>query len=426
MNVNHDRDSEFESWLGQLPGDDSARPEHQTALRERVLAAFERALDSHDYPNTWKRVLHFGRNIMKRPAFRYLAAASVLAALVWIFWPGSNNAAAALDKMIDAVVSARSARFHAEINVEGQSKQTAQMEFLAPAKYRMVTDKFVSISDFEGAKMLTLMPDQKKAVVFNLKNVPKDGKKTDVMSHFETVRQLLRAQRGQMPTYERLGEKMIDGRKAQGFRLESGGGTLTLWGDPKTGHPIRIENIYSGLPRNEVVMTKFEINVDVKAERFAQDVPQGYQVQSFDLDASRAQERDFVESLRLCAEMSGGSFPDALDTQSVMKLMISKILDEKKEAKAKELDGKQLMEQSLKIGRGFQWALSLPASTKAHYAGKGVKKGTKDRAIFWYLPEGANRFRVIDATLTAYDADEAPRVEGAIPLGKKIAGTESK
>ena len=79
------------------------------------------------------------------------------------------------------------------------------------------------------------------------------------------------------------------------------------------------------------------------------------------------------------------------------------------------------MEQSFKIGRGLQWAVTLPASAKAHYAGKGVKKDTKDRPIFWYLPEGSKRHRVINATLAAYDADEAPRIEGAVPLAKKKA-----
>jgi outer membrane lipoprotein-sorting protein len=420
MNGNHDLESDFASWLGQMPADDTPQLEHQAELREQALAAFQTAL-AQAKPNAWKQVILLGRNIMKRPAFRYVAAASVLAFLVWIFWPGMNNAAAALDKMIDAVVSARTARFQAEINVEGQPKQTAKMEFLAPSKYRMVTDKFVSISDFEAGKMLTLMPDQKKAVVFNLKNVPKDGKKMDVMGQFETVRQLLGAQRNQNPAYERLPEKMIDGRKAVGFRLESGAGSLTLWGDPKTGHPIRIENISSGLPRNEVIMTNFEINIELKADLFAVEAPREYQVQSLDIDASAPQERDFVESLRICTELSGGAFPDGLDTQSVMKLMINRILEAKKEANAKEPDEKKRMEQSFKIGRGLQWAVTLPASAKAHYAGKGVKKDTKDRPIFWYLPEGSKRHRVINATLAAYDADEAPRIEGAVPLAKKKA-----
>jgi hypothetical protein len=133
-----------------------------------------------------------------------------------------------------------------------------------------------------------------------------------------------------------------------------------------------------------------------------------------------------VESLRICATLSGGTFPDGLDTQSVVKLLIGTVFRDKQDGKEKEQVTQQLMEESIKIGRGFQFALSLPAAGLPHYAGKGVKQDTKDRPIFWYLPEGSRRYRVIDATLTGRDADEAPRIEGAIPLGKKATASGSR
>ena len=126
-----------------------------------------------------------------------------------------------------------------------------------------------------------------------------------------------------------------------------------------------------------------------------------------------------MESLKTCAALAGGAFPDALDTQSVVKLMIGSLLRGKQDGKDKEQISQELMKESFKIGRGFQFALGLPAGAKAHYAGKGAKSGTQDRPIFWYLPEGARRYRVIDAMLAVHEADEAPRIEGAIQLYKK-------
>ena len=41
-----------------------------------------------------------------------------------------------------------------------------------------------------------------------------------------------------------------------------------------------------------------------------------------------------------------------------------------------------------------------------HYAGKGVKLGDADKAIFWYRPEGSGTYRVIYGDLKA--ADVAP------------------
>ena len=40
---------------------------------------------------------------------------------------------------------------------------------------------------------------------------------------------------------EPLGEKEIDGRRVIGFRIVSPTATLEVWGDPKTGMPIRID-----------------------------------------------------------------------------------------------------------------------------------------------------------------------------------------
>jgi len=424
MNLNHDPEADFERRLQSVPADDAPRPEHRDALRERALAAFDRAVQLRRQQPHQIRILIWGKAVMKHPMSRYAVAACVVAALAWLMVPGSGRALA-FEKIVEAVVSAKSARFHMDVNVEGQPKQSAEAMFLSPAKYRMEMGKIVSLTDFEAAKMLTLMPEQKQAVVFNLKNVPQGQAAPEQTNHFEQLRQLLQAQRGQLPAYERLGEKSIDGHKAQGFRLESPIGTLTLWGDPQTGDPVRIENVYTGVPRTEVVMTKFEMNVDLKPDLFALDVPKDYKVKSFDIEASKPEEKDFVQSLRTCAELSGGAFPDSLDTQSLMKLMIEAALGKAKDG-PKEEDIDRLMKQSMTIGRGIPFALTLPAAADAHYAGKGVKKDTPNRPIFWYRPEGSQRYRVLDATLMARDADAAPQVEGAALLYKKPAGVGSK
>jgi outer membrane lipoprotein-sorting protein len=413
MNSNHVPD--FEHRLRALPADDVPRQEHREILRDHALAAFDRAVEMRSQPATGPRILSWGRDIMKRPVSKYLAAACVLAALVWFLAPGSS-AAAAFTKIVNAVVSAKSARFQAEVTIDGQPRQTAKVAFLAPAKYRMEFGTMVSISDFENAKMLTLLPDQKKAVVFNLKNAPNDPAALDKYSHFERLRQLLREQQVRQVPYERLGEQTIDGQKAVGFRFDYPIGTLTMWGDPTTGNPVRIENVYSGVPKTVVVMTHFEMNAQVDAELFTTNVPAGFTAQSFDIDASKAQESDLIESLRLCAELSGGDFPDSLDTQSVVKLMMGAMLKDKKEEPS---DTDRLMKQAMQIGRGFQFALSLPAGAQPHYAGKGIKKDTADRPIFWYLPDGSQRWRVVDATLNVHDADAAPQVDGAVPIQKK-------
>ena len=68
----------------------------------------------------------------------------------------------------------------------------------------------------------------------------------------------------------------------------------------------------------------------------------------------------------------------------------------------------------LNIGRGISFASELPDSADAHYAGKGVKRDEPDRPIFWYKPEGSEKYRVIYADLSVKDADAAPEIAGAV------------
>ena len=61
----------------------------------------------------------------------------------------------------------------------------------------------------------------------------------------------------------------------------------------------------------------------------------------------------------------------------------------------------------------FIEALELPPAADAHYAGKGVKRDTKDRPIFWYRSAETKKYRILYADLTVRDAETAPQVEGA-------------
>ncbi len=86
-------------------------------------------------------------------------------------------------------------------------------------------------------------------------------------------------------------------------------------------------------------------------------------------------------------------------------------------------DAQRLMQRSTTIARGFQFALELPESADAHYAGKGVKRDAKERPIFWYKPQGAGKYRVIFADLSVKDEDHAPQVPGAKRLKKASKST---
>jgi len=58
------------------------------------------------------------------------------------------------------------------------------------------------------------------------------------------------------------------------------------------------------------------------------------------------------------------------------------------------------------INRGGMFVQALLAESDWHYAGKDVKFGDADTAIFWYRPQGSATYRVIYGDL--HVADVAP------------------
>jgi hypothetical protein len=209
---------------------------------------------------------------------------------------------------------------------------------------------------------------------------------------------------------------LINGEQATGFRYDSAAAVITLWGDPATGCPVRIESVWSGTPRSEVVMTDFEINVDLKESLFDLAPPADYKVQTFDVDVSKPGEQDLVNAFKLCCDISNDEFPDTLS-------LVGRLFFITKHTKARwknpsDDEMKQLVKETGSISRGFEFAKALPESADAHYAGKGVKRGTADRSIFWYKSEDSKKYRVIFADFSVKDADQPPQVAGAERLGK--------
>ncbi len=414
----HHQESEFARLLEGLPFDDSSRPEHAEQLRQQALARFDGTQPADAKSPWWERALIQGRMIMQRtiPRLSMAGLVAVLVVAVWLLIPERESAAQSFRRLAAVVVEAKTARFQMELKFENQPKQSFKASYLAPGRFRQEIGAIVNISDFPAGKMVSLVPDEKTAIVMNLKGAPPEKLNQD---QFQKLRELLvESRNAKDEQYQRIGEKEIDGKKAVGFRLDTPAATTTLWGDPKTGDPVRIESAWSGIPGTEVTMSKFEVNVVLDKSLFDLTIPAGYKVQSFDVDASPTREADLVQALKACSEISGGDFPDTMDTTGVMKLVTNYALRQAASKDFSDEKMQQLMKESIKIGRGFQFALELPESAEATYAGKGAKLAMKDRPIFWYKPAGSSKYRVISADLSIRDAASAPQFEGAKRIEK--------
>ena len=93
----------------------------------------------------------------------------------------------------------------------------------------------------DGVKGISLVPDTKSYVSFQMAHVPDDPGKDP----WATVEQL-RALPAQAD--EVLGRKEIDGRTLDGYRVRQPDATTTVWIDPRTGELVRAELGFANAP----------------------------------------------------------------------------------------------------------------------------------------------------------------------------------
>jgi hypothetical protein len=253
---------------------------------------------------------------------------------------------------------------------------------------------------------MTMIIDPDNAQLLGLDNEAKTAVKVDISgdlgdkhrSYIKFVRQIIgQLQEGQV---EELGEQIIDGQKAIVFVGKGQNEQVTIWADPQTAHPIRIEAKIG--QEFSFTMKNFEFNADVDESLVSMDVPEGYTLQKTDIALGNSTEEDFVESLRIWAEIIGdGTYPEAVGSQSAMKEMPT--LVQKVEAmQVSEEKGTQI---GMSFARGLMFHQMLEnQGGQWHYAGAGVKLGDADTAIFWYQPQGSDTYRVIYGDLSVKDA----------------------
>ena len=307
-------------------------------------------------------------------------------------------------------------------SMKDQPAQTSEVMVLDATRSRMEKEmpdksKSVMIFDWGRGKSLTLEPASKRAMVITTANMSKDQvAQQDMFGWFRSI--LLDARDKPDVKREPLGEKDIDGRRVVGFRVSSRGSVVSLWGDPKTGLPVRAETTMAMYPNMKTTMSDFVFDVDMDESLFSVEPPAGYElIKAPTLDASPAEEKDLLETFRRYSELSGGAFLDSLDMEAMHYIIYKKgVFLHYNEGKPTAKQTQQMVEASMELQRGLMFTFLLPPEADAHYAGKGVSLGAADTPIFWYRPKDAKKYRVIYADLSVREADTPPSVPNAQPV----------
>ena len=409
-------------------------------VNRAVLATRQLPLPAGPSPDTASQTLAALRDAVSRPRIIFLqrirhmpwtsktSAVLAMAASMMIVYLGLSNmtgSALAFADVVNVLNKVRSATWKTRMEVEGPENQTVTWTslglFLAPSHERTETTtqgaKTIQIADGEKDMIISLVPATKTAVVIAVKNLPSESQ-NPFGKTFLGLRQLaVMAQHSKSGKVERLGAETIDGRPTQGFRIEIGSMEVKIWADPKTLLPIRVEETTTAGPKVHIVMTDFQVDVDLDESLFSVEVPEGYTVQQTpQLDLSKKPISYLADALKMAAELNDGVFPPTLRGEEgidgIVRRPAQKFAEKHRNDSPKEIM-KLSTEMAMKLGGAFGVLLALSPDNDWHYAGKDVKLDTPNRPIFWYKADKtSDTYQVLyaDLSIKEVSSDEVPKL----------------
>jgi outer membrane lipoprotein-sorting protein len=336
--------------------------------------------------------LKIRRTFMKSPTIKIAAAAVIIIAVVIGLIPGGNNITFA--DVVKPILTAKT--IIVDVIIGTDDSNPVMHEIIVESKINRTMSNLPSMTmiiDLDDDSMLVLESGDKTAAYVDIQGDVKDR----TQNYVNFLRQAIREVQ-ENANIEKLDEQIIDGQKAVGFKGTGPNESVTIWADPETALPIRIEAQIG--QEFAFIMKNFEFDAAVDDSLVSMEIPEGYTLQDKSINLSDSTEDDFVESLRIWAEVIGdGTFPDTIGTESAMKAMPTLVL-KLTQMQVSEEEGTQL---GTSFGKGMLFHQILESQGTWNYAGASVKLGDAATAIFWYQPQGSATYRVIYGDLSVKD-----------------------
>jgi hypothetical protein len=336
---------------------------------------------------------------MKNRIAQLAAAAVIIIAVtlaIYHFIGPGTNPCLAWDCIIRPIMDANTAEYDIIIGEEDKSPVIHEMVMGSKIRRTIEGMEQVRIIDLETMRILTLYPQTKQAIYFDMKRQPQTS------NYLDELKNIIKAlQNSPGFVVEELGRKEMDGQLVYGFKAEHPKVNIVIYVDPVTALPVRIDK-QGGQMREICKNMRFDVPMDESL--FSMDAPEGYKVESHEFDPRGSTEEDFIEGLRIQAEVLGdGIFPDDVSVEHFIKLLPT--MKEKFDKLSPTDEEKTQM--GIKLQKGMMFIRFFKGEGKWIYAGKGVKLGDVNTAIFWYRPAGSQNYRVIYGDLSVKDAAEA-------------------
>lgn len=368
---------------------------------DRVLSNVLQALDENEKQKPGVIKPDIWRTIMNTKTRKFATAAMILiAALIGLHFIAGpfSTTSTVYAEVAERLQKAMTMTYKVTTSTPVEEMPDMEMEvaFKEPGLMRMtMTGGYVSVMDSVQGKGLSIIPGKKQFIEMDLSNLPDDPGQNQ-LSTIEKLRSLPdRAD-------EELGEREINGRDVQGFRVTEEGVTYTVWIDPKTRELVEVETEFLNAPGMSSTMTDIRFDVELPDELFSITPPDGYSRLELQVDVSEANEDDLIEYLRLWSSWTkDNSLPPTLNPVELAK--VSMEMAKAGKFGSEQTTEEQSLDHAMKMTRGMMFVMKLPAESNWRYAGENAKYGDAETPIFWYRPEGSETYRVIYGDLSVKD-----------------------
>jgi len=338
--------------------------------------------------------LKLRRIIMKSSITKFAAAAVIIiAAFIAVYFVGNPlGATVTFAEVVEPILNARIMIY--DFLVGDEATSPIMHDIIVDQRIRRTISNIpgmTHIIDLESSQMLILTDEDKTAVYVDIQGPLGDRTQGYVKFLKQAITNL-------KDDYEELGEQEIEGRKTIAFIAGSPAKEgVKIWADPETALPVRIE---LRLGQMFVILKNFQFDPLIDESLMSMNVPDGYALKQTDFDFKSANEQDFIESLRIWAEiLRDGTFPEAIGTANTMKAV--PLLGEK--LGQMNLSQEQAAQLGMSFAKGMIFHQSLETQGKWQYTGAGVKLGDASKVVFWYQPKDSATYRVIYGDLSVKD-----------------------
>jgi outer membrane lipoprotein-sorting protein len=352
--------------------------------REKVLGNVLQTMDKNEKqesgvtrPDIWRTIMNTKTRKFATAAVILIAATITLYIISGPFGATSTVYAEVAERLQKAMTMTY--KMTVSTAVEWMPDMEMEVFFKEPGLMRMTAPGgYVSVMDAVQGKGLSIIPDKKQFIEMDVSNLPDDPGQNQ-LSAVERLRSLPDS------ADEEVGEREIDGRTVQGFRVTEDGVTFTVWIDPRTREPVEIETEMVNAP-------------DITP-------PEGYTRLELEVDASEPSEDDLIEFLRLFSRLTvDNTFLPTLNPAELPNVVMEMAKSGKFGPDQPTAEDEGFVHATaMKTARAMMFVMKLPAESNSHYAGENVKYGDAETPIFWYQPAGSQTYRVIYGDLSVKD-----------------------